>query len=147
MQARRRAGLRSFPVPPPLREDHFVQGQVGDGAPEPSILRLKLLHLPNLIALQATVFLAPSIIGHLGHANRANRVRDRLALRDQYIDLSQLRDDLFRLVAFSRHFGPPVCQKTYLGVDQFKGGESLWLVLWQLRRETASTGRGVMPLA
>jgi hypothetical protein len=38
----RRGGARGLEVSPcRLRQDHFVQGQVGDGAPEPSILRLK----------------------------------------------------------------------------------------------------------
>ena len=41
----------------------------------------------------------------------------------QYVHLSQLRADLFRLMALSRHFGAPVCLKTYLRVDQFIGGE------------------------
>ncbi|MGF7055267.1 hypothetical protein GGC47_004478 [Bosea sp. OAE752] len=30
-----------------------------------------------------------------------------------YIDLAQLRDNLFGLMALLRHPGPPVCQKTY----------------------------------
>jgi hypothetical protein len=47
-----------------------------------------------------------------------------LPLRDQHINLSQLRDNLFGLVALLRHGGPPVCQKTYFWVDQFNGGGS-----------------------
>lgn len=51
--------------------------------------------------------------------------RDRLPLRNQHISLSQLGDDLFRLVTLPWHGGPPsVCRKTYLRVDQFIGGGS-----------------------
>ncbi|CAI0344305.1 hypothetical protein BO1005MUT1_320135 [Hyphomicrobiales bacterium] len=46
-----------------------------------------------------------------------------MPLRDQHIDLPQLRDDLFGLVALLWHRGPPVCQKTYFRMDQFNGGD------------------------
>jgi hypothetical protein len=44
--------------------------------------------------------------------DRSDRIGHRFALRCQDIDLSQLRNDLFRLVVLPRHFGPPVCLKT-----------------------------------
>ena len=38
-----------------------------------------------------------------------------------HIDLAQLRDNLFRLVTLPGHFGPPLCPKTYLGMDHSVG--------------------------
>ena len=42
----------------------------------------------------------PPIIRHLAHPDLADCVRHGLPLRDQNINLSQLRNDLFRLVRF-----------------------------------------------
>jgi hypothetical protein len=53
----------------------------------------------HLLALQPTELLAPPIIRHLAHADLADCVHHILALRDQNIDLPQLRNDLFRLVS------------------------------------------------
>ena len=41
------------------------------------------------------------IIRHLGHADLTDRVGNGLALRDQNVNLPQLRDNLFRLVSLS----------------------------------------------
>ena len=59
-----------------------------EGASKASILSLKVLELSDLIALLAPVFLPPTVIRHLGHSDRANRVRDQLALRSQHINLT-----------------------------------------------------------
>src|SRR5262249_36131177 len=66
----------------------------------------------------------PPIIRHLAHADLADCVHHVLALRDQNIDLPQLRNDLFRLVSLPCHCSPPGCQRhtssrtTSMGVDQ-----------------------------
>jgi hypothetical protein len=44
---------------------------------------------------------------HLAHTDLPDRLRHALALRDQNIDLAQLRDDLFGLVALPCHCSPP----------------------------------------
>src|SRR5262249_13267028 len=67
------------------------------------------------------------LIRHLAHPDLANGVHHVLALRDQNIDLPQLRDDLFRLVSLPCHSSPPGCQRhtssrtTSMGVDQGGG--------------------------
>ena len=67
MQARRRAGLRSFPCS--LGEDHLVQSQIRDCAPKTGVLRLQILHPLDLIAPQPAVLLTPAIIRHLSAAD------------------------------------------------------------------------------
>src|SRR5271155_661736 len=83
-----------------------------------------LADFATALNIQAAELLAPAIIRDLGNADRPHRVRDRLTLRNQHIDLPQLRDDLFRLVTFPRHWSPPACLNTYLRVDPFSGGGS-----------------------
>src|SRR5262249_17879661 len=59
------------------------------------------------------------------HPDLADWVHHVLALRDQNIDLPQLRDDLFRLVSLPCHCSPPGCQRhtssrtTSMGVNQW----------------------------
>src|SRR5712675_3610476 len=74
---------------------------------KPSVLRLEILQALDLVALQAAELLAPAVIRHLAHPDRTDRLGHALALRGQNINLPQLGDDLFRLVAPSRHHGPP----------------------------------------
>src|SRR5215813_14085799 len=87
--------------------------------------RLKVLQALHLLALQPAELLAPPIIRHLAHPNLADGVRHGLPLRDQNIDLPQLRDDLFRLVSLPCHCSPPGCQRhtssrtTSMGVDHW----------------------------
>src|SRR5215468_5441016 len=65
----------------------------------------------------------PPIIRHLTHPDLADCIHHVLALRDQNIDLPQLRDDLFGLVSLPCHCSPPGCQRhtssrtTSMGVD------------------------------
>jgi hypothetical protein len=80
---------------------------VRDRPAQTGILRLKLLQAFDLFGLQPAVLLPPPIIGNLAHADLADGVRNVLALRDQDVDLPQLRDDLFRRVSLPRHIGPP----------------------------------------
>src|SRR5262249_55600316 len=76
------------------------------------------------LALQPAKLLAPPIIRHLAHPDLADCVHHVLALRNQNIDLPQLRNDLFRLVSLPCHCSPPGCQRhtssrtTSMGVDQ-----------------------------
>ena len=59
IQARRRAGLRSFPGS--LLPNEFIQGQIGDRPAKPAVLLLELLQALDLIGLQPAVLLAPPI--------------------------------------------------------------------------------------
>src|SRR3954447_18271273 len=90
----------------------LVQRQVGHCPAQTTILLLELLQALHLVGLEPAVLLTPPIIGDLDHADLADRVSDVLALRDQNVDLPQLRDDLFRRVSLLRHCSPPSCQKT-----------------------------------
>src|SRR6476661_3500821 len=91
--------------------------------PPSAVLELKVLQTLHLLALQPTELLAPPIIRHLAHPDLADCVHQVLALRDQNIDLPQLRNDLFRLVSLPCHCSPPECQRhtssrtTSMGVD------------------------------
>src|SRR5262249_42295100 len=84
----------------------------------------KILQALHLLALQPAKLLAPPIIRHLAHPDLADCVHHVLALRNQNIDLPQLRNDLFRLVSLPCHCSPPGCQRhtssrtTSMGVDQ-----------------------------
>src|SRR5437870_12706352 len=59
-----------------------------------AVLELKLLQALDLLSLQPYKLLTPAIVGHLAHTDLPDRLRHALALRDQNIDLAQLRDDL-----------------------------------------------------
>src|SRR5213078_1298129 len=105
IQARRRAGLRSFPGG--LLQNELVQCEVRDRLAQTGVLRLELLQAFDLVGLQPAELLPPPIIGNLAHPDLADGVGNVLSLRDKDIDLPQLRDDLFRLMLLPRHFGPP----------------------------------------
>src|SRR5262249_23733106 len=96
---------------------------IRDCLAQPAVLQLKVLEALHLLALQPAKLLAPPIIRHLDHPDLADCVHHVLALRDQNIDLPQLRNDLFRLVSLPCHCSPPGCQRhtssrtTSMGVD------------------------------
>src|SRR5262249_15749887 len=121
MQARRRARLRSFPGG--LLQNELVQRQIGNRLAQPAVLELKVLQALHLLGFQPAELLAPPIIRHLTHPHLADCLHHVLALRDQNLDLPQLRDDLFRLVSLPCHCSPPGCQRhtssrtTSMGVD------------------------------
>src|SRR5262249_7960825 len=106
-----------------LLQNELVQRQIRDGLAQPAVLQLKVLEALHLLALQPAKLLAPPIIRHLAHPDLADCVHHVLTLRDQNIDLPQLRDDLFRLVSLPCHCSPPG-SKTYLKSDHFNGGGS-----------------------
>ena len=49
-----------------------------EGASKASILSLKVLEHADLIILPAPILLPPMVMGHLGHTDRALRIRDRI---------------------------------------------------------------------
>src|SRR5208283_3455157 len=119
----RRGDARGLEVSPgSLLQNELVQRQVRDRPAQTGILLLELLQALHLVGLEPAVLLPPPIIGDLAHADLADRVSDVLALRDQHINLPQLRNDLFRRVSLLRHCSPPSCQKTYFRSDHFSGG-------------------------
>src|ERR1051325_4804169 len=77
----RRGDARGLVVSPgSLLQDQLVQRQVRDGTAKPAVLRLKFLQAPYLVALQAAELLAPAVIRHLAHPDRADRLRYALTL-------------------------------------------------------------------
>src|SRR5262249_9135621 len=109
--------------PRSLLQNEFIQRQIGNRLAQPAVLELKVLQALHLLGLQPTELLAPPIIRHLAHADLADCVHPVLALRDQNIDLPQLRDDLFRLRFLT--IALLLDAKTYLKSDHFNGGGSL----------------------
>src|SRR5690606_36366123 len=57
----------------------------------------------HLVTLQATELLEPPVIRKLRHADQTDRFSDRTTLRQQNIDLAQLRHDLFGFVLLLGH--------------------------------------------
>ena len=59
------------------------------------------------------------------HADRADRLRHRAALREQHVNLPKLGDDLLGLVLLLRHsWHPPSAQKPTSGKTTFQGGQT-----------------------
>src|SRR2546421_1218183 len=121
----RHGNARGLEVSPGgLLQNELVQRQIRDRLAQPAVLEFKVLQALHLLALQPAELLAPPIIRHLAHPDLADCVHQVLALRDQNIDLPQLRNDLFRLVSLPCHCSPPGCQRhtssrtTSMGVDQ-----------------------------
>src|SRR5215472_6771969 len=110
-----------------LLQNELVQRQIGNRLAQPAVLELKVLQALHLLGLQPTELLPPPIIRHLAHPDLTDCIYHVLALRDQNIDLPQLRDDLFRLVSLPCHCSPPGCQRhtssrtTSMGVDHKDG--------------------------
>src|SRR5262245_62277450 len=53
----------------------------------------------HLIPLQRPALLAPAIISALGYPDLTGRIGNALTLRDQYVNLLQLRGNFFRFVS------------------------------------------------
>src|SRR5690606_3350900 len=86
-----------------LFQDQLLECQVRDRLAQPVILFLELLQPLHLVTLQATELLAPPVIRKLRHADQTDRFSDRTTLRQQNIDLAQLRHDLFGFVLLLGH--------------------------------------------
>lgn len=79
-------------------------------------------------AAHAAILLAPSIIGQLGNADLAHRIRHRHPLAAQRFNLPQLHHGLVGSVSLLSHCGPPSWSKPYFKVESFNGGIT-WAVL------------------
>src|SRR3954463_996563 len=73
MQARRRAGLRSFPGLPPAGS--ACPAQVGNRSAQPRVLSLEILQSLDLIALEPAKLLAPAVVRDLRNPNRELKLR------------------------------------------------------------------------
>src|SRR5262249_10219670 len=126
-----------------LLQNELVQRQIRDGLAQPAVLELKVLQALHLLGFQPAERLAPRILRHLTHPYRADCIPHVLALRDENIDLPQLRDDLFRLVSLPCHCSPPGCQRhtssrtTSMGADH--DDFSRYILAWKLCTTMSAT--------
>src|SRR6516164_9560652 len=74
-----------------LQQNELVQRQIRDCLAQSAVLKLKVLQALHLLGLKPAELLAPPIIRHLANPDLADCVHHVLALRDQNIDLPQLR--------------------------------------------------------
>src|SRR5215212_3523874 len=118
-QARRRAGLRSFPARPPPGSACPRSGPRRRGAsvrsppPAPSAAPPARTSAPELPP--------PAVVCDLGHPDRPDRLRHGLPLRDQDIHLPQLGQGFLRPVLLARHLGPPPVRTHTSGRTTSKG--------------------------
>ena len=63
----------------------------------------QLFRLFRLVPLQRPALLAPAIISALGYPDLTGRIGNALTLRDQYVNLLQLRGNFFSFVSLPRH--------------------------------------------
>ena len=101
-------GLRSSPGS--LLQNELIQRQIGNSLGQSAVLELKVLQALHLLGLQPTELLPPPIICHLAHPDLADCLHYVLALRDQTIDLPQLRYDLFRTALRKHVQGLALCK-------------------------------------
>src|SRR5262249_659543 len=95
-----------------LLQNELIQRQIGNRLAQPAVLQFKVLQALTCSLFSPPNSLTPPIIRHLAHADLADCVHHVLALRDQNIDLPQLRDDLFRLVSLPcQTAGPAIHSK------------------------------------
>ena len=62
-----------------------------------------LFRVFQLVALQRTALLTPAIISALGYPDLTGRIGNAPTLRDQYVNLLQLRGNFFGFVSLPRH--------------------------------------------
>src|SRR5262249_61013068 len=63
----------------------------------------QLFRFFQLVPLQRPALLAPAIISALGYPDLTGRIGNAPTVRDQYVDLLQLRGNFFRFVSLPRH--------------------------------------------
>jgi len=68
---------------------------------------LEAPQFPELVGSYTAILLALAIQSLLGNANIADRIHPRRALPNKYLNLPQLRNNLFRLMSLRSHFDPP----------------------------------------
>src|SRR5690606_1010571 len=129
-----------------LFQDQLLECQVRDRLAQPVILFLELLQPLHLVTLQATELLAPPVIRKLRHADQTDRFSDRTTLRQQNIDLAQLRHDLFGFVLLLGHSNVLLRLNSLLqGGPLFRGQTTTGSRAWPRRAATFPTWRDCAP--
>ena len=85
-----------------LSQDQLIQVQIRYGASEPFVLLLKRLQFLELSSPHATVLLAITTKDLFRNPNFSDRIYTRHSLADKNLNLSPLRDNIFRFVAIVR---------------------------------------------
>jgi hypothetical protein len=92
--------------------DHGLEGGGGKpparrirppGDQKPLVLSLQYLQTLQLIPAHPATILAPAVAGLNRHTDLAHRIRNRLPLTLQHLNLPQLQNDVFGLVSFPSH--------------------------------------------
>jgi hypothetical protein len=65
-----------------------VQAQLGNQSLELAVLLLQLFQPLRLVHLQATIFLAPAVVGLVHHSGSLSRRRSRLAVCHRHFNLA-----------------------------------------------------------
>ena len=81
----------------------LIQCQIGHGLAKAFILLLQPFQLLELVNTHAAILLAPAIERLLGYLHLPDRINTRHSLAAKHLNLSQLRDNLFRLVSLDSH--------------------------------------------
>jgi len=79
----------------------LIDCQIQHRPMKPCFLLLKILDPPHLICLETTKFFALAVVRNLSHADLVDRSRDCAVPRCQSIELTQLQENLFRLVSLT----------------------------------------------
>ena len=108
-----------------LLQDQLVERQIRDRTAKPAILLLKVLHPSRLVRLQTAIFFPPPIVGLLADRDPPTRFRSRCPLRQNDLRLTQLANNLLRLVLLRWHSQSPSWSKITLILDHSEGGRSL----------------------
>lgn len=87
-------------------QDQLVQSQFYNNPLETGVFLLEPLLSARLVDAEATVLVAPTIVGLLGDAGVLDGVADRLAFRQGHLDLTEFGDDLLRTGSLPCHLCP-----------------------------------------
>ena len=106
----------------------FLQRQVSHHPAQAPVLLLQDLQPLHLVQLQAATLGSRPAACRLRHPNRPHTFGHRLALSHQNLNLTQLGDDLLRLLMPARHPSRfRVATETLPPAEHFQGGRSLWV--------------------
>ena len=86
-----------------LTKDGLIELRLREKALQPPVLSIQLLEPLGLIQTHASVFLAPPVVGLLGHGQLLADLRDLHALGQLHLGFPKLGDDLFRRMSLPAH--------------------------------------------
>ena len=97
---------------------------IGHQTLQASVLDFQILQTTNLVDFHTAVFLAPAVIGLLTDTQCTYRLQDCLALRDAYLSLAKVSDDLLCRITLSGHVAPFLCPYPNFRTGNNPGGHA-----------------------